>query len=83
MHISITYSLYFIYPIVVCFATKGEITDLLSKILNPAVVLGILDLVKCCVKYYAHYQELKLLVASGKERVTVTENGISYEDQSK
>ena len=83
MHIFITYSLSLIYPIVMYFSTKGEIVDLLSKILTPAVVLGILDFLKCCVKYYIHYKELKLLVTSGKERVAVTENGISYENKSK
>ena len=78
MHIFITYSLSLIYPIVMHFLTKGEIIDLLSKILTPAVLLGILDFLKC----YIHYQELKLLVVSGKERVTVTKNGVSYESQN-
>lgn len=82
MHIFITYSLSIIYPIVMYFSTKGEIVDLLSKILTPAVLLGILDLMKCCTKCYTQYQELKLLVTSGKERVAVTKNGISYEDQT-
>lgn len=82
MHIFITYSLSLIYPIVMHFLTKGEMIDLLSKILTPAVLLGILDLLKCCMKYYIHYQELKLLVASGKGRVTVTKNGVSYESQN-
>ena len=82
MHIFITYSMSIIYPIVMYFSTKGEIVDLLSKILTPAVLLGILDLMKCCIKCYTQYQELKLLVTSGKERVAVTKNGISYEDQT-
>ena len=82
MHIFITYSLSFIYPIVIHLLTKGETIDLLSIILTPAVVLAILDLIRYGIKCFVQYQELKLLVTSGKERVTVTKNGVSYESQN-
>nr|DAR13993.1 MAG TPA: hypothetical protein [Caudoviricetes sp.] len=82
MHILLTYTKFLIFPIAVNFVTKGEITSLLGSILTPAVVLAILDLIRYCIKCFVQYQELKLLVASGKERVTVTKNDVSYESQN-
>ena len=51
---------------------------MLTIILTPAVIIAVLNLVKYCVKCFTQYKELKLLVTSGKERVTITKNGISY-----
>ena len=51
---------------------------MLIIIFTPAAIIAVLNLVKYCVKCFTQYKELKLLVTSGKERVTITKNGISY-----
>ena len=51
---------------------------MLTIILTPAVIIAVLNLVKYYVKCFTQYKELKLLVTSGKERVAITKNGISY-----
>ena len=51
---------------------------MLVIILTPAVIIAVLNLVKYRVKCFTQYKELKLLVTLGKERVTITKNGISY-----
>ena len=82
MHILLTYTNFLIFPIIVILAKKGEIVNSLLSILTPAVVLAILDLIIYCITCFVQYQELKLLVTSGKERVTVTKNSVSYESQN-
>ena len=82
MHILLTYTNFLIFPIVVILVTKGEMVNSFGSILTPSVVLAILDLIRYCIKCFTQYQELKLLVTSGKERVTVTKNGVSYESQN-
>lgn len=49
-----------------------------NAILTPTVIIAVLGFLKYCVKRFAQYKELKLLVTADKERVTVTKNGVSY-----
>ena len=53
---------------------------MLKLILTPSVIIAVLNLLKYAIKCYTQYQELKLLVTSGKERVAVTKNGVSYKN---
>lgn len=83
MHILFTFIKLIFFPIMVQSIIQGDLISFLSNILTPAVVLAILDLTKYCIGCYVQYKELELLVASGKEHITVTKDGISYGNQEK
>ena len=61
------------------FSQKGGLVRIVNLILTPGITIAVINLVKYCVRKFTEYKELKLLVTSGKKRVTVTKNGISYE----